>query len=146
VYAGGEKWFVDSGVEKRLDLPMFDSVSQFIKEFGKDYLLQSHSYLLFNIEHGCLPIKFEELQVDFNGTMSTWLDHWRVKEQVKPRLLELMQAENPLNRHHVPTNNKYFEPYIAYVNGAIDAHDGGSMKRLIEEQAEELHYQTPSDL
>eukprot|EP00603_Paraphysomonas_imperforata_P012154 CAMPEP_0114475146 /NCGR_PEP_ID=MMETSP0104-20121206/13979_1 /TAXON_ID=37642 ORGANISM="Paraphysomonas imperforata, Strain PA2" /NCGR_SAMPLE_ID=MMETSP0104 /ASSEMBLY_ACC=CAM_ASM_000202 /LENGTH=73 /DNA_ID=CAMNT_0001649617 /DNA_START=3 /DNA_END=224 /DNA_ORIENTATION=+ len=60
-------------------------------------------------------------------------------------VLELMQSENPLNveqlgtDHHV-TANVYSEPFIEYVNGAIDAFDGGSMKSLIESQAVELNY------
>ena len=144
---GGEKWFVDSGVEERLDLPMFESVSQFITEFGKDYLIQSHSYLLFNIAQGCLPIKYEELKVDFNNTMNTWFSHWDVKEDVMPSLLSLMQDENPLSVENLGldqqvASNKYSEPFIAYVNGAIDAFDRGSMKSLIEQQAKELNYNT----
>jgi hypothetical protein len=133
-------------VEKRLDLPMHESVKQFIDEFGKDYLIQSHSYLLFNIEEqGCLQIKFEDLRMDFNNSMITWLSHWEVKEEVRPRLLDLLQSENPRNvekigtDHHV-TSNKYSEAFVEYVNGAIEAYDGGTMRALIDSQAKELKY------
>lgn len=123
---------------------MFESVSQFINEIGRDYLIQSHSYLQFNVAHGCLPIKYEELRVDFNRTMSTWLTHWQVKDDVQKKLLERMQAQNiemTSGRGEGPESpNKHSEHFIAFVNSAIDGHDGGSIAALIEEQAEELHY------
>lgn len=150
--AGGEKWFVDSGVEERLDLPMHESVSQFINEIGRDYLVQSHSYLMFNLEQGCLPIQYERLRVDFNNTMLTVFDYWNVLTEVQPRLLALLQSENPRQLRaekgskgggvpqHV-TSSKHSSLFISYVNGAIDSHDRGSVKALIAIQAEELHYE-----
>ena len=128
---------------------MMESVSQFIEEFGKDYLIQSHSYLMNNIEQGCLPIKFERLRLDFNNTMSTWLQHWDVKEGKILELLDLMQSENPLNveklgtDHHI-TTSKYSEAYTAYVNGAIEAYNDGSIIKIIKEQASELRYEMSS--
>jgi hypothetical protein len=58
-----------------------------------------------------------------------------------------MQDENPLSVENLGldqqvASNKYSEPFIAYVNGAIDAFDRGSMKSLIEQQAKELNYNT----
>lgn len=140
---------MDSGVEARLDLPMHESVGQFITELGREYLLQSHSYLLFNIQQGCLPIKFEELRVNFNSTMSTWLAHWGIREEARPLLLELLQTENALNTYNYygdregerEDSNNHSELFISYVNGAIDKFDKGSMKAMIDEQAAELHYE-----
>lgn len=116
---------------------MLESVAQFIRELGRDYLLQSHATLVDRIHQGCIPVKYEELRVDFNSTMSVWLHHWGVRDDVIPRVVALLQNEH---RESYDGSGRYSESFIAYVNGAIDAHDRGSTMALVVKQAGELGY------
>lgn len=146
---GREKWFIESGVEKRLDLPMYESVKQFIDELGLAYLAESHAYLMFNLDQqGCLCIKLEDIRLDFNGTMTQWLSHWKVSKTLRSELLNMLQEENPLRlakkgKDDYVTLNKYSEAFLDYVDGAIYAYGKGSVKALIEKQARELGYRDP---
>lgn len=78
--SGGEHWFrYESGIMQKLSNPnitLNESIHLFWNEFGKDYLIQSHEYNLFNLKLGCNPIKMEDIKLNYNQTMIQLLKYY----------------------------------------------------------------------
>ena len=85
--SGGEHWFrYESGIMRQLrnsTLSLKESlIDVYWDAFGKDYLMQSHEYLMANLfAHRCQPVRLEDLSKNFDGEMFALLHkQWKIKE------------------------------------------------------------------
>lgn len=124
--SGGEHWFrYESGMMKRLGDPnvtLQGSLSLFWNQFGKDYLIQSHEYMMFNIRLGCTPIKMEDFKTNFTEAAERIFRVYGVADGALPVLLNRvvssdMSSKSEAQRRadaHV-TDNKFSSELIQEV-------------------------------
>ena len=117
----------------------------FWNEFGKAYLIQSHEYMVMNLERGCIGIKMEQLKTDYDGSIEKILKVWGMKEQTIPLLVQRLEnadlsRKSQQDREADPhvTSNKFSKQLVSEVvqilNGMKDVKD------MIEEHRVELGY------
>ena len=77
------------------------SLELFWDRFGKDYLIQSHAYYLFNLDHGCVKLTFEDFTKSsdsYDRTVRAMLDAFGARQEVREELVTML-ARHDLRRH-----------------------------------------------
>ena len=102
--SGGEHWFrYGSNIMHQLSDPSLtleQSVMLFWETFGRDYLLQSHDYLMMNIALGCHSIKMESLQKNFSASVVDMLRVYGISESAIPHIIDRVR-DSDLNTKSV---------------------------------------------
>ena len=147
--SGGEHWFrYRSGLMKTLgnsSHSLEQSIGLFWDIFGKDYLLQSHEYMIMNMKLGCKPIKMELFQQNFSDAVLTLLKTFGVDNKATPALLRKLSSsdiskktkEERIADAHI-TANKFTGAFVAEVRTQLLQIDEAS--RLIQLHRAELGY------
>lgn len=96
--SGGEHWFrYRSGIMQQLSNPLLSlqqSLDLFWELFGKDYLTQSHEFMMMNIKLGCVPIKMEAFKKNYTHTISAILTAYGVHPKAVPTLIEKLESSD----------------------------------------------------
>ena len=94
--SGGEAWFrYQSGLMQELGNPkktLQESILFFWNTFGRDYLIQSHEYMVENLRLGCVPMKMEGLKKDFDGHIGHLLHVFGVRAEIIPELVKRLAS------------------------------------------------------
>ena len=149
--SGGEAWFrYESGLMQQLQHyaateSLERSLVFFWNEFGKAYLVQSHEYMVMNLDRGCIGIKMEELKTDYDGNMEKILKVWGMKEQTIPLLVQRLEnaelsRKSQQDRAADPhvTSNKFSKQLVLDV---VDILNGmKEVKDMVEAHRVELGY------
>ena len=128
--SGGEHWFrYESGLMQQLSDPsltLAQSLELFWTTFGRGYLLQSHEYMMMNMELGCTPIRMEAFRTNFTDTVVQILRAYGISESAIPTILERvssadLSAKSEAQRQsdaHV-TANKFSAELVAQVKTVL---------------------------
>jgi hypothetical protein len=147
--SGGEHWFrYGSGTMQKLSDPsisLLESIELFWSLFGKAYLIQSHDYMMMNIQLGCVPIKMEAFTHNYTQTMREILQVYGIHSRAIPTLLQKFKSsDNSLKTEsqqkadaHV-TANKFSGELIKNVNLHLMQID--EVKDMVLAHREELGY------
>ena len=149
--SGGEAWFrYQSGIMQRIQHlahheSLEKSILYFWNTFGKAYLIQSHEYMVLNLNRGCVGVKMENFKTKFDGSIEHILRVWGVKEQTIPLLLRRLESAD-LSRKtqrqresdpHV-TSNKFSKQLVREV---VDVLNGmQEVQEMMEVHRKELGY------
>lgn len=147
--SGGEAWFrYQSGIMQRLqetgNESLEASLTYFWETFGKAYLLQSHNYMMFNLNLGCTPVSMEDFKHDFDGSVRKLLRVWGVREAVVPELVRrlapadlgrMTEAQRKADPH--VTSNKFSPGLVRRVPTTLMESVPG-VKELVKQQRREL--------
>lgn len=144
--SGGEAWFRStSGLMQALREPktIEESIEVYWREFGKEYLVQSHEYYLHNIKNGCAVVKFEQFKTDYDGAVNKMLDTFQVLPDARDKLVDLL-ARHDLNRMteqqlkaDMHVSSSHFRPeFLAEFKVKLAAHP--EIKQMVLTQRKEL--------
>lgn len=148
--SGGEYWFrFESRMMERLSSAanLSESLNLFWSEFGREYLLQSHQFLMLNLQQGCYPARMESFSEDFEGTLAEVFAHWRIKASSSTALTKaIVDSGADLSRRsekdqksdpHVTANK--FSPDLYQAIGKFFL-DNPEISAHIDRQKNELGY------
>jgi hypothetical protein len=128
--SGGEHWFrYKSGLMRELSDPsltIVQSIEKFWRLFGKDYLQQSHDYMMLNLDLGCFPIKMESFSSNFSSTVVQILQVYGVNDAALPILLNKLSSSDVSSKTaderkrdaHV-TDNKFSMSFVQIVKSQL---------------------------
>lgn len=147
--SGGEHWFrYKSGLMQRLSnqsLSLQQSVELFWDTFGKGYLVQSHEYMMMNIDLGCKPIKMESFSQNYTATTLNILQEYGVHSRAVPHLLSRLSGSDVSKKTldqqrqdaHV-TANKFSNEFVKNVK--VHLLKNRDVREMVEAQRVELGY------
>jgi hypothetical protein len=147
--SGGEHWFrYQSGIMAALASPnitLSESLSLFWNGFGRDYLMQSHEYLVYNLKLGCKPVTMEAFKANYSEAVKQIMVHYNVRSEVIPLLLSRLSGadlsrkteEQKKADKHV-TANKFSPALLAGVKEFL--HSDPEVSELVRQQRIELGY------
>ena len=148
--SGGEHWFrYESGIMQRLADPALtlqQSVQLFWDTCGHDYLLQSHEYMVMNIQLGCVPIKMEAFRSNFSDPVVQILRTYGVSEAAIPTILQRVasadlgsksEAQRRVDAH--VTANKFSPELVEEVKQILLQRVDG-VADMIDRHRQELGY------
>lgn len=116
---------------------------------GEYTIRDSLKYLNISLSHpGCIQIKFEDFEKDFNGTMGRWFDQWAItRPEAREYLLamaakhDLKQKSNEvLSKEHHTTKGVLSKADEKAVVTAMRNH--AEIRQLLNEHAKFLGYDT----
>jgi len=149
--SGGESWFrYESGIMQKLiqisrNESLTESLKYFWNHFGKEYLIQSHEYMMMNLNRGCVGIKMEDLKRNYDENIHKLLDVWGVKKEIIPILIKRLESSD-LSRKtktqkesdpHI-TSNKFSKQLVSNVVRILE--NMAEVKQMLEEHRIELGY------
>lgn len=124
--SGGEHWFrYQSGIMQRLgdpSLSLQQSLDLFWELFGKGYLIQSHEYIMMNLQLGCVPVKMEQFSSNYTLATALVLKSFGIRDAVIPELTKRLssgdlslksEAERKADAHF--TANKFSSSLVEQV-------------------------------
>jgi hypothetical protein len=107
-------------------LSIQQSVEKFWRLFGKGYLLQSHDFMMLNLELGCVPIKMESFSSNFSSTVVQILQVYGVNDAAVSMLVKRLSSSDVSSKTveerkrdaHV-TDNKFSLSFVQEVKSQL---------------------------
>jgi len=147
--SGGEHWFrTESGYMERLadpNLSLQQSLDFYWSEFGKEYLIESHEYIMQNLKLGCTAIRMEDLKSNFSVAMRKMFDAYGINQAAQQILLDrlskqdtLYMSADTLKKSSHFTANKFSKKFLDEMNRRLL--EMPEVKLLADRQSRELGY------
>jgi hypothetical protein len=147
--SGGEHWFrYRSGIMQQLSnqsLSLGESVHLFWTLFGKGYLIQSHEYMIMNMQLGCTPIKMESFKKNYTDSILKILHVYDINPKAIPHLLEKLSTSDVSLKTEVEqkadahvTANKFSSKFVTAVKEHLMGME--EVNTMVELHRKELGY------